>query len=76
MNVEDRVAVDDYFDLLERIMRTNTHLKQTDRAREITSKISYYEQKLEQSDLTFLNICRHYIDEQLQWNRDIIRQTR
>lgn len=76
MNVEDRIAVDDYFDMLERIMRTNTHLKQTDRAKEVSAALMKYENKLDQTDLTFLNICRHYIDEQLEWKRDIKRQAR
>jgi uncharacterized Zn finger protein len=76
MNIEDRVAIDDYFDMLERVMRTNTHLKQTDRAREISVALSKYEKDLDHSDLTFLNICRHYINEQLQWKRDIVRQSK
>ena len=76
MNIEDRVAIDDYFDMLERVMRTNTHLKQTDRAKEISVSLSQYEKDMDQSDLTFLNICRHYIDQQLEWKRDITRQTR
>lgn len=76
MNIEDRVAVDDYFDMLERVMRTNTHLKQTDRAKELSAQLSKYEKDLDQSDLTFLNICRHYIDEQLTWKKEIVRQSR
>ena len=76
MNIEDRVAIDDYFDMLERVMRTNTHLKQTDRAKEISVSLSKYEKDMDQSDLTFLNICRHYIDEQLKWKSDIVRKSR
>ena len=76
MDVLDTVAVTDYFNMLERMMRTNTHRTHPDKVRETIACLSHYESKMDQADLTFLNICRHYHDEQLEWKNDIQRLSR
>jgi hypothetical protein len=77
MDVADRVAVEDYMDMLERMMRTNTHVtKHIDKVKQTLASLRTYERHLNKHDLTFINICRHYIDEQLQWNEEINRATK
>ena len=77
MDVADRVAVEDYMDMLERMMRTNTHTsKHIDKVKQTLASLRHYERSLNKNELTFINICRHYMDEQLQWNDDISRSMR
>jgi hypothetical protein len=77
MDVADRVAVEDYMDMLERMMRTNTHTsKHIDKVKLTLASLRQYERSLTKHDLTFINICRHYVDEQLEWNDDISRSMR